>query len=116
MKRLKYLLLLAGLGLSIVLRAQEHPRQPIDTVKQHQRMLTGFANPHYLILAKATPVYFQPTDTLSNRVAKRLQKGKKVYIRKFLPTGYLIALPTREEQHYYLPAKSARGLQVYVEI
>ncbi|RZK26421.1 MAG: hypothetical protein EOO63_14710 [Hymenobacter sp.] len=113
---LRPLLLLAGLGLSIVLRAQEHPRQPIDTVKQHQRMLTGFANPHYLILAKATPVYFQPADTLSNRVAKRLQKGKKVYIRKFLPTGYLIALPTREEQHYYLPAKSARGLQVYVEI
>jgi hypothetical protein len=116
MKCLKYLLLLAGVGLSVVLKAQEHPKQSIDTVKQHQSALTDSANAHYLFLAKATPVYFQPADTLNNRVARRLQKGKKVYIRKFLPTGYLIALPTRDEQQYYLPAKSARGLQVYVEI
>jgi hypothetical protein len=115
MMRLKYLLLLAGLGLSPTLRAQEAPTQPADTMKRHQLTLAGSANPHYFVLAKATPVYLQPADTLVNRVARRLQRGRKIYIRKFLPAGYLIALPTHDEQ-YYLPAKSVRGLQVYVEI
>ena len=116
MKRLKYLLLLTGLGLSVALKAQELPKQLTDTAKQQQSILTGSANAHYFILAKATPVYSQLTDTLSGHVARQLPKGRKVYIRKFLPTGYLIALPARDEQQYYLPAKSARGLQIYVEI
>ena len=116
MKHLKYLLLLAGVCLSIALKAQDYPRQATDTAKQHQSILLGSANARYFVLAKATPVYLQPADTLSSHVARQLQKGRKVYIRKFLPTGYLIALPTRDKQQYYLPAKSARGLQVYVEI
>lgn len=116
MKRLKYLLLLAGLGLSVALKAQERPRQLTDTAKQQQSTLTGSANARYFILVKATALYLQPADTLSGHVARQLSKGRKVYIRKFLPTGYLIALPAREEQQYYLPAKSARGLQIYVEI
>jgi hypothetical protein len=116
MKLPKYLLLLAGLGLSVALKAQERSGQSIDTTKQHQSILMGSANAHYFVLAKATPVYLQPADTLSGHVARQLQKGRKVYVRKFLPTGYLIALPASNEQQYYLPAKSVRGLQIYVEI
>jgi hypothetical protein len=115
MKRLKYLLLLAVLGFSDSLKAQEHPKQPVDTAKQRQSILTGSANARYFVLDKTTPVYLQPADTLSNRVARRLQRGRKVYIRKFLPTGYLVELPIHNEQ-YYLPAKLVSGLRVYVEI
>jgi hypothetical protein len=115
MKRLKYLLLLAGFGFSVSLKAQEHPKQPVDTVRQRQNILTGSANARYFVLDKATPVYLQPADTLSSLVARRLQGGRKVYIRKFLPTGYLVELPTHNEQ-YYLPAKLVSGLRVYVEI
>jgi hypothetical protein len=118
MRRLTYLLLLASLGLPVVLRAQEYPRQSVDTVKQQADILSvlnNSANPRYFVLAKATPVYLQPADTLINRIARRLRGGSKVYIRKFLPTGYLVALPTRDEQ-YYLPEKSVRRLRVCIEI
>jgi hypothetical protein len=118
MRRLKYLLLLAGLGLPVVSKAQEYPRQPADTAKQQVDILSvlnNSANLRYFVLTKATPVYLQPVDTPINRIARRLRGGSKVYIRRSLSTGYLVVLPTRNEQ-YYLPEKSVRGLRMYVEI
>jgi len=113
--KLASLSLLVGPALAFSAKAQVNPfpskLAPNTSVVE---TLRGSANRRYVVLKRVTAVYHQPADTANGRYAFKLFPGKKVYMREEAPGGVLIDLGHSER--YYLPAKSLKGLQAFVEI
>jgi len=118
---MKLLFLLIGLSLAFRIHAQEgvlHNR-PVEVKTPNANVaeaLRGSANPHYMVLKHVTPVYHQPADTVNRKHVFKLFPGTKVYIREWVPGGVLIDLGFNGGERYYLPEKSMKGLQTFVEI
>lgn len=119
MKQTKLLLLPFVLSYSFLAKAQEEPlpSKPVEA-KIHgiEEALRKSANPRYMVLEDVTPVYHQPADTVNSRRVFKLFPGTRVYIRDYVPGGFLIDLGFVDGERYYLPAKSVKGLQTFVEI
>ncbi|WP_157541020.1 hypothetical protein [Hymenobacter aerophilus] len=117
MKLLPFILI----GLSpCIAKAQEVavPGKPVEIklLMSVAEVLSNSVNAKYMVLKSRTSVYHQPADTVNSRHAVRLFPGTKIYIRKYLPSGFMIDLGFAGDERYYLPAKSAKGLQTFVEI
>lgn len=74
------------------------------------------ANLRYLLLKHFTPVYHQLADTVNVGPAFKLFPGTKVYIREYVPRGFLVDWKRADGKQYYLPAKSVKRLRTFVEI
>ena len=122
---MKLLLLLVGLGLSSAVKAQvlapnsASALHAADTVRKQADLVTtlqGFANLHYKVLAKDTPIYSQPADTATGKYVRKLRKGTEVYIIKAIPQGIMIWFEAGHDKEYYLPYNLIKGLPTYVGI
>jgi hypothetical protein len=116
---MKLLFLLVGLGLPMLVKAQELvpkkvlPDKPISVAEA----LENSINPHFKVLKRlTTPVYHTPADTLNNRFAMKLGPGTRVYIRKYIAQGFIVTLTFGDGEEYYLPYKLVAELPTQVEI
>jgi hypothetical protein len=117
---MKLLFLFIGLVLAFCAHAQEAPLPnkpvPMKSPPNVADALRGSVNPRYMVLKQVTPVYHQAADTTNGRYVFKLSPGTKVYIRDWKPGGLLIDLGFNGGERYYLPEKSVKNLQTFVEI
>jgi hypothetical protein len=116
---MKLLLLLVGLWLSMMAKAQEIAPKKVLPAKSASvsEALENSINPRFKVLKRiATPVYHIPADTLDNRFATKLGPGTRVYIKKYIAQGFMVTLTSGDGEEYYLPYKLVAELPTQVEI